>query len=168
LGTKASEGLRISPADHVTARKLRLDRTLAGRQNRRKLTVCDRRCENQEKQIRQNDENTFCRGSETEKSQACPEGIRQLLGAIVGRWVGANENRVPEADALLFEAIKEPASPDKFRGEDAKSEENDQPAGTRRENHHSTERKKSETKENLEPPLCLLHGLNQHREYPIG
>ena len=94
-------------------------------------------------------------------------GERTALRAVAGGRVRADQDRVAETNSLLFQAVEQAASPHEFCGEHAKPKKDDQPAGTGSHNHHSPQRKKSETKKNLQPPLSLLYGLNQHREYPV-
>ena len=59
-------------------------------------------------------------------------------------------------EGLLLHAIQEATSPDKFGGENAQSQSDHQPAGSRGNNHYDPESQKRESENDLEYPLGLI------------
>ena len=87
-------------------------------------------------------------------------------GGAVG-VIGARENRVADASALLFQTVKQAARPDELRCQNSQSEQDRQPARTRSNNHHDAECKQRESEENLHEAFGLLQTSNEHLFGPL-
>lgn len=63
---------------------------------------------------------------------------------------------------MRFHPIEQAPSPNEFRGQNAQSEHDGQPAGTGRDNHQDPHNEQREPKENLQVSLGLLQRPRQH------
>jgi hypothetical protein len=81
--------------------------------------------------------------------------------------IGARENGVADAAALLFEPVKQAARPDELRCENSQSEQNRQPAWARRKDHGDAESKQREPEENLKEAFALMQTLYEHLLGPL-
>lgn len=72
------------------------------------------------------------------------------------------KNGFAQADALLFDAVKEAAGPDELSGEDAERQDNGKHTGTGCGDHHDTQSEQGEADQNFEKALGLLKGSNNH------
>ena len=63
---------------------------------------------------------------------------------------------------MLFHPVEQAPRPNEFRGQNAQSEHDGQPAGTRRGNHYDPRNEQSEPEQNLQEALGLLQRLHQH------
>jgi len=70
--------------------------------------------------------------------------------------------RIAKAHALLFQAVKKPARPDKFSRKNAQRQQNGERARARRRDHNDTNHEKSKSKQDFEEPLGLMHRFD-HR-----
>jgi hypothetical protein len=59
-------------------------------------------------------------------------------------------------EGLLLHAVQEATRPDKFGGENAQSQSNHQPAGSRGNDHYDPESEKRKSEDDLEYPLGLI------------
>jgi hypothetical protein len=59
-------------------------------------------------------------------------------------------------EGLLLHAVQEAARPDKFCGQNAQSQSDDQPAGSRGNDHYDPESQKRESENDLKYPLGLI------------
>ena len=66
-----------------------------------------------------------------------------------------------------FRAIEQATRPDEFRRQNSQSEQDREPARSRRDDHHDAERKQREPEENLQEALPLLQTFNEHLLGPL-
>jgi hypothetical protein len=83
-------------------------------------------------------------------------------GAKLSGAIGARENGIANASALLFQVIEQAARPDKLRRKDSQTEQNGKPSRSRRDDHHDAQREQREAEENLQKAFRLLQTLNDH------
>jgi len=79
-----------------------------------------------------------------------------------GRAICSGEDRITKTRALLLQSVEEPARPDEFRGQNAKGQNNRQPARTRRDDHDHADGEECEAEDDSEDPLGLLERLDHH------
>src|SRR4029077_9909100 len=96
-------------------------------------------------------------GSEAGKSSERGSG---LVSAF------AREDRIADANALLFHAVEEAARPYEFRGEETKAESDCQPPWAWRDEHDDAQCEKREAEEDLQEALRMLERLKEHRINP--
>ncbi len=57
-----------------------------------------------------------------------------------------------------LQAVKQPAGPQEFRGQQRQTRENYEPAGDRRKNQHHADAQKGESEDRLDYPFHIAHG----------
>jgi|SRR5579859_3398672 len=77
--------------------------------------------------------------------------------------VTASKDKVAEADALLFHAGEQTASPDEFCGEKPQTEQHHEPARRRAEKQNHAESQKREAEKDAKEALGLLKSPEKHR-----
>ena len=77
------------------------------------------------------------------------------------------EDRIAQADAMLFHVVEEPAGPDKFRRQQTQSESDSQPARAGSDDHDDAQSEQREANKNLQEALGLLNRLEKHPFNPI-
>ena len=95
----------------------------------------------------------------------CFVGFGRILGGCI--LVGPPDG-VANASALVLDAVHEALGPDEFRGEQAQSEKNHQPAWSWSDQHYDTNQQKREAAYDARDAADLLDGAKEHEAFWKG
>ncbi|MFZ0923425.1 MAG: hypothetical protein WA020_10190 [Candidatus Acidiferrales bacterium] len=75
--------------------------------------------------------------------------------------MAAAEDEVPKANAFPLHAVEQTAGPDEVDGQQAKTQQNDQPAWSRAYQQHYADSQERESARNPEGSACVLQRLEE-------